>query len=64
MDEPGATSVKRRAHGKVALIAHLLRFPEDLRDIRRLVAESGLSVRDVGEALDALGRIRGADEPI
>ena len=45
------------ANGKTSLIAHLLQFPEDLRDIRRLVAGSGLSASDVSEILDACRRI-------
>jgi len=44
-------------YGKIALIVYLLWFPEDVRDIRRLVARFRLSAREVGEALDATCRI-------
>jgi hypothetical protein len=46
--------------GKIALITHLLQFPEDLRDIRRLVARFELSLRDVAEGLEAFSRISAA----
>ena len=35
------------------LIQHLLRFPEDLRDIRRLQRRFGLSTAEVARALEA-----------
>lgn len=35
------------------LIQHLLRFPEDLRDIRRLQRRFGLSSAEVARALEA-----------
>jgi hypothetical protein len=34
-------------------IQHLLRFPEDLRDIRRLQRRFGLSANEVARALEA-----------
>jgi hypothetical protein len=35
------------------LIQHLLQFPEDLRDIRRLQRRFGLSAAEVARALEA-----------
>jgi hypothetical protein len=35
------------------LLQHLLRFPEDLRDIRRLQRRFGLSSAEVSRALEA-----------
>jgi hypothetical protein len=35
------------------LLRHLTRFPEDLRDIRRLQRRFGLSAAEVAVALDA-----------
>ena len=34
-------------------VRHLMRFPEDLRDIRRLQRQFGLSAAEVAVALDA-----------
>lgn len=44
---------ERDAANSTALILHLARFPEDLRDIRRLQRRFGLSADEVARALDA-----------
>jgi len=41
------------------LIHHLTRFPEDLRDIRRLQRRYGLSAPEVARALETLGVAEG-----
>ena len=42
------------------LLSHLNRFPEDLRDIRRLQRRFGLSSAEVAAALDAWRTADGA----
>jgi hypothetical protein len=46
------TTEENKHAGDSALVQHLLRFPEDLRDIRRLQRRFRLSSREVARALD------------
>lgn len=47
------TTEENRAPRSAELIQHLDRFPEDLRDIRRLQRRFGLSAPEVARALEA-----------
>lgn len=49
-----STVVRRSA----ALVRHLERFPEDLRDIRRLQRQFALTTVEVAAALDAWRKVR------
>ncbi|MFN8602432.1 MAG: hypothetical protein U0842_18385 [Candidatus Binatia bacterium] len=49
-----STVVRRSA----ALVSHLERFPEDLRDIRRLQRQFALTTVEVAAALDAWRKVR------
>jgi hypothetical protein len=51
-DEVSMTASAERATNSVALIHHLARFPEDLRDIRRLQRRFRLSAAEVARALE------------
>jgi hypothetical protein len=51
----GESTLARRS---AALVSHLERFPEDLRDIRRLQRRFSLTTVEVAAALDAWRGIR------
>ena len=46
------TTEQKRMPRAADFVQHLLRFPEDLRDIRRLQRRFGLSAAEVAHALD------------
>lgn len=54
---PKMTEQQSRSTKSVALIEHLARFPEDLRDIRRLQRRYALSASEVAVALETLRRV-------
>ena len=47
------TSEKTIPTNSVALVAHLDRFPEDLRDIRRLQRRFALTTAEVSRAIES-----------
>jgi hypothetical protein len=55
-EEPAMREENSFTTESVAFIEHLVRFPEDLRDIRRLQRRFGLSVAEVAVALDCWRR--------
>lgn len=57
------TAEQNRSSKSMALIEHLVRFPEDLRDIRRLQRRYGLTAVEVALALESLRRVADSLEP-
>ena len=57
------TEQQSRSTKSMALIEHLARFPEDLRDIRRLQRRYALSAAEVALALESLRRAIDGQEP-
>jgi hypothetical protein len=57
------TEQQSRSTKSMALIEHLARFPEDLRDIRRLQRRYALSAAEVALALESLRRALDSQEP-
>ena len=52
------TSESTVARRSAALVSHLDRFPEDLRDIRRLQRQFAMTTVEVAAALDAWRKMR------
>jgi len=57
------TAEQNRSSKSMALIEHLARFPEDLRDIRRLQRRYALTAAEVALALESLRRVADSLEP-
>ena len=57
------TAEENRSSKSLALIEHLARFPEDLRDIRRLQRRYALTTAEVALALESLRRVVDASAP-
>jgi hypothetical protein len=57
------TTEPNRSTKSVAFIEHLARFPEDLRDIRRLQRRYALTVAEAALALDGWRRALEPEEP-
>jgi hypothetical protein len=56
-EEERMTTNEGRSPNSTALIQHLVRFPEDLRDIRRLQRRFRLTAMEAARALDAVDLI-------
>jgi hypothetical protein len=57
------TTAENSSRKSDALIEHLARFPEDLRDIRRLQRRYGMTAEEVALALEGWHRVWEGLEP-